>query len=53
MQRRINNLSSLGIETEFHKYPRLEHGFGLGVGTTADGWIDEAVAFWEKQMKHY
>ena len=51
MKNRVNNLKSLGIETEFHKYPNLGHGFGLGVGTSAEGWIDDAIAFWEKQMR--
>lgn len=51
MESRANALKSLGVETEFHKYSGLGHGFGLGTGTVAEGWIDDAVAFWEKQMK--
>ena len=50
MERRIHNLSALGISTEFHHYPGLGHGFGLGTGTIAEGWMEDAVAFWEKQM---
>ena len=50
MQRRLDAMSALGIPTEFHHYPGLPHGFGLGTGTVAEGWLDEAVAFWEKQM---
>ncbi len=50
MENRINNLKALGIDTEFHKYPGLSHGFGLGTGTAAEGWLNDAVAFWEKQM---
>nr|WP_238727319.1 alpha/beta hydrolase [Diplocloster modestus] len=50
MQQRLEVLDSLGIDTEFHKYPGLEHGFGIGIGTAAEGWFDDAVAFWEKQM---
>ena len=50
MERRIQALSDLGIPTEFHHYPGLSHGFGLGTGTAAEGWIDQAVAFWEAQM---
>ena len=50
MQRRLDAMSALGIPTEFHYYPDLPHGFGLGTGTVAEGWLDEAVAFWEKQM---
>ncbi len=51
MQNRIDNLSALGIPTEFHHYPGLSHGFGLGTGTAAEGWFDQAVAFWEEQMQ--
>lgn len=50
MESRINSMSALGIDTEFHKYPNLGHGFGLGTGTSAEGWFDDAVAFWEKQI---
>lgn len=50
MERRSEALRAAGIETEFHKYPGLGHGFGLGTGTVAEGWLDEAAAFWEKQM---
>ena len=51
MKRRLDAMSRLGIPTEFHHYPGLSHGFGLGTGTVAEGWLDEAVAFWEKQME--
>ena len=47
MERRLQALSALGIPTEFHHYPGLRHGFGLGTGTVAEGWLDQAVAFWE------
>ena len=51
MQRRIQRLDALGIPTEFHCYAGLGHGFGLGTGTAAEGWIDDAVEFWETQMQ--
>lgn len=51
MQRRLEILSSYGIPTEFHHYPGLSHGFGLGTGTVAEGWINQAIAFWEAQME--
>ncbi|MFQ7068191.1 MAG: alpha/beta hydrolase [Christensenellaceae bacterium] len=51
MQQRLEVLDSLGIDTEFHKYPGLAHGFGIGIGTAAEGWVDDAVAFWENQME--
>lgn len=49
MENRLHNLEEAGIPTEFHKYPGLGHGFGLGTGTAAEGWIDDAVTFWENQ----
>ncbi|MBQ7886117.1 MAG: alpha/beta hydrolase [Clostridia bacterium] len=51
MQRRLEALSALGIPIQFEAFEGLPHGFGLGTGTVAEGWIDNAVAFWEAQMK--
>lgn len=50
MKARLDAMSAVGIPTEFHRYPGLGHGFGLGTGTSAEGWLDDAVAFWEQQM---
>lgn len=30
-------------------YDHASHGIGLGVGTEAEGWLSDAVAFWEAQ----
>lgn len=51
MQNRLQRLSEMGIPTEFHVYDGLGHGFGLGHGTVADGWINDALKFWQKNMK--
>ena len=51
MKSRVDSMSALGIPTEFHAYDGLGHGFGLGTGTVAEGWLDQAVAFWEEQIK--
>lgn len=51
MQNRINNLSNMGVETEFHVYKGLSHGFGLGTGTVAEGWINLAINFWKNHMR--
>ena len=48
MRHRIDNLSAMGVATEYHSYNGLLHGFGLGIGTIAEGWFDQAVAFWER-----
>lgn len=47
MRRRVENLQAAGIDAEFHLFPNLSHGFGLGIGTSAEGWLDDAVRFWE------
>lgn len=38
---------SLGIELFYKIYPDVGHGFGRASGTSAEGWIQEAIAFWE------
>lgn len=48
MERRVAAMRKAGIEVEYHKYKNLGHGFGLGTGTSAEGWMDDAVRFWEK-----
>ena len=50
MQRRLEAMSACGIGTEFHVYQGLGHGFGLGTDTAAEGWINDAITFWEDHM---
>lgn len=50
MRQRVKNLNALGIDAEFHLFPNLRHGFGLGIGTSAEGWEQKAVRFWEKHI---
>jgi acetyl esterase/lipase len=50
MERRVNAMKAVGIATEFHLYRNVGHGFGLGTGTSAEGWVDNAVRFWERHM---
>jgi acetyl esterase/lipase len=50
MQRRVNAMRAAGIDAEFHIYRNAGHGFGLGAGTTAEGWIDSAIKFWRKHI---
>lgn len=51
MERRVNALRKAGIDVEFHKYCTAGHGFGMGIGTDAEGWVEYAVKFWEKHMQ--
>jgi predicted esterase len=47
METRVEALRKSGTLVEYHKYKNLGHGFGPGVGTSAEGWIFEAIRFWE------
>lgn len=48
MENRVDALRKLGATVEYRKYKNIAHGFGLGRGTSAEGWIYDAVRFWEK-----
>jgi acetyl esterase/lipase len=50
VDKRVDAMRDAGIEVEYHKYRSVGHGFGLGTGTDAEGWIEYAVRFWEKHM---
>ena len=50
VEQRVRDLRKAGVEVEFHKYKSVGHGFGLGVGTEAEGWIGQAAAFWTSHM---
>lgn len=51
MRERINAIKANGTDAEILVFKGLHHGFGLGEGTVAEGWMDKAVEFWERQMK--
>lgn len=48
---RISSLRKAGIDAEFREYPGVGHGFGLGTGSAAEGWLGEAVYFWERHFQ--
>ena len=50
MERRINAIKANGTDAEIEVFEGLPHGFGLGTGTVAEGWFDNAVGFWERQL---
>ena len=52
MERRIEVIQRNGTDTQIDVFKGLPHGFGLGTGTVAEGWIDHAVAFWERNMNY-
>lgn len=48
MERRVASLRKGGTEVEYHRYKNLGHGFGPGTGTSAEGWLADAIRFWTK-----
>jgi acetyl esterase/lipase len=50
MERRVNAMRAAGVTVEYHVFPNAPHGFGLGIGTSVEGWINNAVRFWERYM---
>jgi acetyl esterase/lipase len=53
MERRVQVLQRAGVMVAYRKVPGLGHGFGLGTGTAAEGWIDDAVRFWERAARQH
>lgn len=51
MQDRIRRIRANGTDAEIDVFEGLQHGFGLGEGTVADGWVQHAVSFWEKEAE--
>lgn len=51
MERRVAALRRAGTEVVYRRYSGVGHGFGLGTGTSAEGWIGEAVGFWTKHIE--
>ncbi len=50
VETRVRNLRSAGVDVEYHRYRNAGHGFGLGVGTDAEGWVEHAVRFWRRYI---
>lgn len=51
VQRRATAMRQAGIDVELRAFRHAGHGFGLGTGTDAEGWLEYAVAFWEKSFR--
>lgn len=50
VDKRVEDLKNSGVIVEYHRYKKAGHGFGLGIGTDAEGWINTAISFWERYM---
>ena len=51
MERRVEALRRSGTVVEYREYENVGHGFGPGVGTSAEGWVSEATRFWERSIR--
>ncbi len=51
MEERAACMRSKGIDVELHVLSDTQHGFGVGNGTRAEGWMQQAMDFWERHMK--
>ena len=51
MERRTLALRGLGIDADFHVLPGVGHGFGSAEGTSAQGWLERAVCFWQAHLQ--
>ena len=52
VEKRVENLRNAGVDVEYRRYESAGHGFGLGTGTDAEGWLDLAVRFWQKHINN-
>ena len=51
VEKRVENLKNAGVEVEYHRFESAGHGFGLGTGIDAEGWMDLAVQFWQRHIE--
>ena len=51
MEQYISRIRRNGTDAEIEVFDGLSHGFGLGEGTVAEGWIDRAIEFWQQNSK--
>lgn len=48
-EKRVAAMKAVGVGVEFLLYRGIGHGYGVGNGTVAAGWMDKALNFWERQ----
>lgn len=53
VENRVQAMRKVGIDVEYLKFRNAGHGFGLGVGSDAEGWVEHAIRFWEKHTSIY
>lgn len=41
-------LQTADVPYQYEVFPGTAHGWGLGVGTAAEGWLNRAIYMWQK-----
>lgn len=44
----VKKLEQNKVPYKYEVFPGKEHGWGLGTGTDADGWVERAIDFWKR-----
>ena len=47
----VEQLDKNNIEYKYFKYPKVGHGVGLGIKTSAEPWSNECINFWKNLIK--
>ena len=46
----VKQLEEHRVKHKYMKFPKVGHGVGLGINTTAEGWPIDAIEFWNKSL---
>lgn len=52
MKRRVDAIAAGGTATASHLYPGVGYVFGIGASTATERWINDAISFWECNMRN-
>jgi len=47
IEQNIQTMQDLEIAVEVFSYENATHGFGAGIGTIAEGWMEKVYPFWD------
>jgi acetyl esterase/lipase len=47
----VKSLKEKGVPYAYEVFQSKAHGWGIGKGTEAEGWVDRAIDFWRDSFK--